>query len=78
MLICSNTNKAVDQVLYSICNALGKAHPAMQSGQIVRLGAIADPKLAGEFGDCIDSGPAFDSPSSRTLCSQPINRCQIH
>jgi hypothetical protein len=53
-LICSNTNKAVDQVLYSICTALGKDNSAVQSGSIVRLGDLADPKLAREFGDCIE------------------------
>jgi hypothetical protein len=53
-LICSTTNKAVDQVLYSICNALGPGHAALQAGQILRLGAVVDPKLAKEFGDCLD------------------------
>jgi hypothetical protein len=45
VLVCSNTNKAVDQVLYSICEALGTDHPAMQEGKVVRLGRIADNKL---------------------------------
>lgn len=45
ILVCSNTNKAVDQVLYSICEALGIDHPAMQEGKVVRLGRIADNKL---------------------------------
>lgn len=46
VLVCSNTNKAVDQVLLAICRELTKAHPAMQAGQVVRLGRIADDKLA--------------------------------
>lgn len=50
-LISSTTNKAVDQVLYSICNALGKDHPALLQGQVLRLGDIADAKLSLEFGD---------------------------
>jgi hypothetical protein len=45
LLVCSNTNKAVDQVIYSICKALGTEHPAMQQGKVVRLGRIADNKL---------------------------------
>lgn len=46
VLVCSNTNKAVDQVLFRICESLGKQHPAMGNGRIVRLGTIADAKLA--------------------------------
>jgi hypothetical protein len=49
ILICSNTNKAVDQVIYRICKNLGKQHPAMQDGRIVRLGRIADDRLATEY-----------------------------
>jgi AAA domain/Topoisomerase DNA binding C4 zinc finger/PLD-like domain len=45
LLVCSNTNKAVDQVIYSICEALTKDHPAMLEGKVVRLGRIADNKL---------------------------------
>ena len=48
-LICSNTNKAVDQVLYKICEALTHEHPAMEGGKVVRLGRIADDKLASEY-----------------------------
>ena len=35
-LICSNTNKAVDQVLYKICEVLTHEHPAMEGGKVVR------------------------------------------
>ncbi len=49
VLVCSNTNKAVDQVLYRICESLGKEHPAMENGRIVRLGTIADAKLATDY-----------------------------
>ena len=48
-LICSNTNKAVDQVLYKICEAFTHEHPAMKEGKVVRLGRIADDKLASEY-----------------------------
>ena len=53
ILVCSNTNKAVDQVLYRICEALGTDHPAMQEGKIVRLGRIADNKLKEEYVDYV-------------------------
>lgn len=49
ILVCSNTNKAVDQVLYRVCENLGKDHPAMELGHIVRLGIIADTKLKSEY-----------------------------
>jgi hypothetical protein len=45
ILVCSNTNKAVDQVLFQICETLGVAHRAMQEGRIVRLGKVADDRL---------------------------------
>ena len=48
-LICSNTNRAVDQVLYRICKTLGQEHSAMEEGKIVRLGRVADDKLESEF-----------------------------
>ncbi len=48
-LICSNTNKAVDQVLYKICETLTPEHPAMQEDKVVRLGRIADDKLDSKY-----------------------------
>jgi superfamily I DNA and/or RNA helicase len=49
VLVCSNTNKAVDQVLYRICEALGTEHKAMEEGRVLRLGHIADDKLNSEY-----------------------------
>jgi ssDNA-binding Zn-finger/Zn-ribbon topoisomerase 1/predicted nucleic acid-binding Zn-ribbon protein len=48
-LICSNTNQAVDQVLYALCNGLGPHHPAMEAGQIVRIGKIAFEELTRDY-----------------------------
>ena len=48
-LICSNTNKAVDQVLYKICETLTHEHPAMAEGKVVRLGRVADDKLESKY-----------------------------
>jgi len=39
----------VDQVLYRICKSLDKQHPAMEEGWIVRLGHIADIRLATDY-----------------------------
>ncbi len=48
-LICSNTNRAVDQVLYALCEGLGPQHPAMEAGQIVRIGKIAFEELTRDY-----------------------------
>ncbi|MEK9942949.1 MAG: AAA domain-containing protein, partial [Gammaproteobacteria bacterium] len=40
ILVCSNTNQAVDQLLLKLCEVLGRSHPAMQSGHVVRIGKI--------------------------------------
>jgi AAA domain len=38
ILICSNTNQAVDQVLESLCQTLGIAHPILDAGLVLRVG----------------------------------------
>ena len=48
-LICSNTNQAVDQVLYALCEGLEPQHPAMEAGQIVRIGKIAFEELTRDY-----------------------------
>jgi flagellar biosynthesis GTPase FlhF len=45
ILLCSNTNQAVDQVLLKLCNRFGEKHPALEEGQILRVGQIALPEL---------------------------------
>ncbi len=49
ILVCSNTNKAVDQVLYELCQRLKPAHPAMEEGWVLRLGQIVHKELSAEF-----------------------------
>jgi ssDNA-binding Zn-finger/Zn-ribbon topoisomerase 1 len=53
ILVCSNTNKAVDQILYRICVSLGKQHRAMEEGLVVRVGTIADEKLREVYRDYV-------------------------
>jgi hypothetical protein len=53
LLVCSNTNRAVDQVLYKLCKALGPSNEGMQAGHILRLGRVADDKLKNEFGEFV-------------------------
>jgi hypothetical protein len=53
VLICSNTNKAVDQVLLALCKQLGTNHPAMEKGQIVRLGRIVHEELRRKYSEYV-------------------------
>jgi DNA polymerase III delta prime subunit len=59
-LICSNTNKAVDQVLRRFCKKLSEKHPAcrekhpaVEEGRIVRLGRIADDELKANYANYV-------------------------
>lgn len=45
VLICSNTNQAVDQVLLKLCEVMGVTHPAVDDGKIIRIGKIANEEL---------------------------------
>jgi hypothetical protein len=38
ILICSNTNQAVDQLLISLCKTLTTSHPALADGKVLRIG----------------------------------------
>lgn len=49
LLICSNTNKAVDQLLLRVCDELGPTHMAMKEGRVVRVGRIADDLLQEKY-----------------------------
>jgi len=49
VLVCSNTNQAVDQVLLKICNLFGITHSALQEGKVIRIGKIHHQELASEF-----------------------------
>ncbi len=49
VLICSNTNQAVDQVLLKLCQLFGKSHPALDKGKILRIGKIHHQELQDEY-----------------------------
>ncbi len=54
VLICSNTNQAVDQVLLQLCQNMKKARrPELEDGKVVRLGRIAHEDLASTFEEFI-------------------------
>ena len=50
ILICSNTNQAVDQLLVQLCKKLTPAHPALTKGRVLRQGHVT-PERLGEFGE---------------------------
>jgi AAA domain/PLD-like domain len=53
ILICSNTNQAVDQLLQKLCQRMHENRdPALTEGRVVRLGNIED-QLENEFGNFI-------------------------
>jgi len=54
VLICSNTNQAVDQLLLQLCKKLSLANDtALQEGRIVRLGRIEHDELRKSFEELI-------------------------
>ncbi|MBK8979638.1 MAG: AAA family ATPase [Planctomycetes bacterium] len=53
VLICSNTNQAVDQVLLKLCEELGRKHPALAEGRVLRIGTITQEVLRAEWSDCV-------------------------
>jgi AAA domain/PLD-like domain len=53
ILVLSNTNKAVDQVLLGLCRRLGREHRTVQAGEIVRVGRIIHPELDRDWADAV-------------------------
>jgi DNA polymerase III delta prime subunit len=64
VLICSNTNQAVDQVLLKLCNRLSIRHPAMIDGRILRLGQPINKELREKFTAYVTSKGILDRLSS--------------
>src|SRR5262249_1035453 len=49
----AKTNKAVDQVLRALCRRIGRNHPAIVDGEIVRVGRLVHPELEREWADAV-------------------------
>ena len=53
ILITSNTNKAVDQVLVKLCEGLGPDSDSLIKGSVLRVGTISDDFLSTKYGHLI-------------------------
>jgi hypothetical protein len=63
VLICSNTNQAVDQVLLKLCETMGTSHPAIEDGRIVRIGRVANERLAHDWSPYVTVSGIIDRKS---------------
>lgn len=54
ILVCSNTNQAVDQLLLKLCEGFGKSHEALREGHVVRIGSVEHHELSGEWGEFVN------------------------
>ncbi|MBT6638574.1 MAG: AAA family ATPase [Candidatus Marinimicrobia bacterium] len=82
VLICSNTNQAVDQVLLKLCTELKEPHKALQEGNIVRIGNIAHEELKSEWSQYITVEEIIKRKSSdliekKNYLSNEISRLNI-
>lgn len=69
ILLCSNTNQAVDQVLLKLCERFGIKHPSLEEGQIVRVGHIANKQLLEKWKEYITVDGIVER-KSRTLLAR--------
>lgn len=69
ILLCSNTNQAVDQVLLKLCERFGRQHPAIAEGQIIRVGRIAHRQLQDGWSEYITIDGIVER-KSRTLIAR--------
>jgi ssDNA-binding Zn-finger/Zn-ribbon topoisomerase 1 len=53
VLVCSNTNQAVDQLLLKLCEVLTESHDAIQKGHIIRVGKIEHEILNERWGSFV-------------------------
>lgn len=70
VLICSNTNQAVDQVLLKLCRKMRETKDrALDEGRVLRLGRIED-ELRKEFGDFIEPDRIVERQSAALVQRQ--------
>ncbi len=80
VLICSNTNQAVDQVLINLCKTLSTNHPALEDGRVLRIGkADGIPPEYNEFVtlDGIVRRKSVDLQQRKKLLEQEVQRLRL-
>ena len=80
VLICSNTNQAVDQVLQNLCRTLTTTHPALDNGRVLRIGKTDG--IAPEFRefvtlDGIVRRKSVDLQRRKKLLEEEIQRLRL-
>ncbi len=65
VLILSNTNKAVDQVLLTLCKRVGRNHAGIINGEFIRVGRISHPELESEWADAVSPEKIAERLSSK-------------
>jgi len=68
VLICSNTNRAVDQVLFCLCETLTVEHEAMEHGRIVRLGRVTYEPLRDQYAEYVTLDGIVERKSRELGC----------
>ena len=78
LLICSTTNRAVDQVLLKLCSTLGPDHPAIQDSQIIRTGTIQLQELREKWADMITPGGICDGRAAELRSKKEKLDLRLH
>jgi superfamily I DNA and/or RNA helicase/ribosomal protein L37AE/L43A len=65
VLVCSNTNQAVDQLLLKLCQGFGKSSAALRDGHVVRIGSVEHQELSGEWGEFINFDHIFERKAKK-------------
>ncbi len=76
VLICSNTNRAVDQVLLKLCEVMTVAHPAVNDGRIIRIGRIANEELENQWSPYVTVSGVAERQSTELI--ERRNQLEAH
>jgi superfamily I DNA and/or RNA helicase len=78
ILLCSNTNQAVDQVLLKLCNRFhDEKHPALAEGQILRVGQIAHAELKNKWANHITVDGIVERKSQSLIARKDVLETQL-
>lgn len=78
ILLCSNTNQAVDQVLLKLCKLFkAQKHPALAEGQILRVGQIAHQELKNDWANDITVDGIVERKSQSLIARKEVLETQL-